>query len=162
MDCPCGSGQSYDQCCQPVIAGTAPAATPEALMRARYSAFVTEEIDFLRQSLHPEHREDHDPDAVRDWARESHWQGLEILATEGGGPGDDTGRVEFACEYTLEEEFHRHHEDARFARHDGRWYFVDGEAVVPRPYRRQAPKVGRNDPCPCGSGKKFKKCCGRA
>jgi hypothetical protein len=29
-------------------------------------------------------------------------------------------------------------------------------------FRRSEPKVGRNDPCPCGSGKKFKKCCGRA
>jgi len=28
-------------------------------------------------------------------------------------------------------------------------------------FRREAPKVGRNDPCPCGSGKKFKKCCGK-
>ncbi|MBS4095807.1 MAG: SEC-C domain-containing protein [Sulfuricella sp.] len=28
------------------------------------------------------------------------------------------------------------------------------------PVRREAPKVGRNDPCPCGSGKKFKQCCG--
>ena len=26
--------------------------------------------------------------------------------------------------------------------------------------RRQGPKVGRNDPCPCGSGSKYKKCCG--
>ena len=30
------------------------------------------------------------------------------------------------------------------------------------PVTREAPKVGRNDPCPCGSGKKFKKCCGAA
>ena len=29
-------------------------------------------------------------------------------------------------------------------------------------FRRETPKVGRNDPCPCGSGKKFKKCCGKA
>lgn len=29
-----------------------------------------------------------------------------------------------------------------------------------QPYRRPEPKVGRNDPCPCGSGKKYKKCCG--
>jgi preprotein translocase subunit SecA len=28
------------------------------------------------------------------------------------------------------------------------------------PYKRESPKVGRNDPCPCGSGKKYKKCCG--
>ncbi|WP_046079743.1 preprotein translocase subunit SecA [Halomonas sp. HG01] len=33
-----------------------------------------------------------------------------------------------------------------------------GEA---RPQRREGPKVGRNDPCPCGSGKKFKQCCGK-
>jgi len=32
----------------------------------------------------------------------------------------------------------------------------------PEPIRREQPKVGRNDPCPCGSGKKYKKCCGRA
>ncbi|WP_028487029.1 preprotein translocase subunit SecA [Thiomicrorhabdus chilensis] len=28
-------------------------------------------------------------------------------------------------------------------------------------YRREMPKVGRNDPCPCGSGKKYKQCCGK-
>lgn len=28
-------------------------------------------------------------------------------------------------------------------------------------YVREQPKVGRNDPCPCGSGKKYKKCCGK-
>ena len=31
----------------------------------------------------------------------------------------------------------------------------------PEPYERESPKIGRNDPCPCGSGKKYKKCCGR-
>lgn len=30
----------------------------------------------------------------------------------------------------------------------------------PQPYVRPEPKIGRNDPCPCGSGKKYKKCCG--
>lgn len=30
-----------------------------------------------------------------------------------------------------------------------------------RPVRREGPKVGRNDPCPCGSGKKYKQCCGQ-
>ncbi len=32
--------------------------------------------------------------------------------------------------------------------------------TVSAPVRRDIPKVGRNDPCPCGSGKKYKKCCG--
>ena len=33
--------------------------------------------------------------------------------------------------------------------------------TVQQPYVRSVPKVGRNDPCPCGSGKKYKKCCGK-
>jgi preprotein translocase subunit SecA len=36
-----------------------------------------------------------------------------------------------------------------------------GELTIDLPVRRDAPKVGRNDPCPCGSGKKYKNCCGR-
>ena len=36
----------------------------------------------------------------------------------------------------------------------------DQEPPRPEPFRRKVPKVGRNDPCPCGSGKKYKKCCG--
>ena len=36
------------------------------------------------------------------------------------------------------------------------------DSVVASTVRRDAPKAGRNDPCPCGSGKKFKKCCGAA
>ena len=36
-----------------------------------------------------------------------------------------------------------------------------GESRMELPIKREAPKVGRNEPCPCGSGKKFKSCCGR-
>ncbi len=35
-------------------------------------------------------------------------------------------------------------------------------AEAPKPVKRAEPKVGRNDPCPCGSGKKYKQCCGKA
>lgn len=34
------------------------------------------------------------------------------------------------------------------------------ERTIATTYQREHPKIGRNDPCPCGSGKKFKKCCG--
>jgi uncharacterized protein len=36
------------------------------------------------------------------------------------------------------------------------------ERSIATSYQREHPKVGRNDPCPCGNGKKFKKCCGAA
>jgi preprotein translocase subunit SecA len=40
---------------------------------------------------------------------------------------------------------------------------IDGTQVdhKPEPVRNRAPRVGRNDPCPCGSGKKYKQCCGK-
>ena len=55
----------------------------------------------------------------------------------------------------------QHHERAEFSRIDGRWFYIDGEMIKAKPVVREAPKVGRNEPCPCGSGKKYKKCCGR-
>ncbi len=45
-------------------------------------------------------------------------------------------------------------------REQGDWKFEDGEFVTDRPIVRDQPKTGRNDLCPCGSGKKYKKCCG--
>lgn len=162
MSCPCGSEQTFDQCCGPIIAGEREAPTAEALMRARYTAYTQVETDFLLASLHPEHREEHDEDSVRQWAQESDWHGLTILGATAGGDGDDEGRVEFACEYTYDGKDRVHHEDALFRRHDGRWYFVEGDQVQSRPFVREEPKVGRNDPCPCGSGKKYKKCCAGA
>lgn len=38
---------------------------------------------------------------------------------------------------------------------------VDNESKAQNTFRRDVPKVGRNDPCPCGSGKKYKQCCGK-
>ena len=35
------------------------------------------------------------------------------------------------------------------------------DSSVKTPYKRKGEKIGRNDPCPCGSGKKYKNCCGR-
>ena len=53
-----------------------------------------------------------------------------------------------------------HHELAEFRKSGDTWYFFDGKMVGPGQFTRETPKVGRNDPCPCGSGRKFKKCCG--
>ncbi|HPF69279.1 MAG TPA: YchJ family protein [Candidatus Krumholzibacteria bacterium] len=160
MNCPCGSGASFADCCEPVVTGARPAATAEQLMRARYSAYATANVDFLTDSLHPEHRDEYDPEGAREWAEQSEWHGLEILATDKGGEDDDEGTVEFAATYTYNGEFQRYHEVGSFLRADGRWYFVEGAPGVRRPVVREEPKIGRNDPCPCGSGRKYKRCCG--
>ncbi|MBC2715271.1 MAG: YchJ family protein [Desulfobacteraceae bacterium] len=159
--CPCGSGIAYAECCEPVIKGEISAETAEQLMRARYCAYAKVETDFLLKSLHPDHRNGHDDNQTREWAANSTWEGLEIVKTENGGKDDSSGTVEFIAYYTVKEEKNKHHELASFIKHDDVWYFTDGAAVPPKQFVRASPKVGRNDPCPCNSGKKYKKCCGR-
>ena len=159
--CHCGSGKAYEACCQPYITGAAPAPTAEALMRSRYSAYAAGAIDYLGETLHPEHKADWDRDATARWAGSSEWMSLEIRATEAGGENDDEGVVEFIATFREGDQLKAHAERSNFAKVDGRWYYVDGVTPKPATQRNEGPKVGRNDPCPCGSGKKFKKCCGK-
>jgi SEC-C motif-containing protein len=161
-ECPCGSGQAYEACCEPIIAGTAPAATAEALMRSRYSAYVKHAYDHLRVTLAEAERNDFSPEQAKSWSESSDWLGLKILRTEAGGPGDDAGIVEFNARFRAGGKEHDHHEVAKFAREDGRWVYAGLVEEKIETFRREMPKVGRNDPCPCGSGRKYKKCCGAA
>jgi SEC-C motif-containing protein len=157
--CPCGSGKTFAECCGPVLAG-APAATPEALMRSRYSAYATRNYLHLRRSLSTEQQGDFSEKDAREWAESSEWLGLEVTGTEAGGDADSEGTVDFVARFKTAGEERKHVEKARFIREEGNWVYAG--MIVPKaePVRREAAKVGRNDPCPCGSGKKFKKCCG--
>ena len=162
-DCPCGSGREFDDCCGPYLAGRDTPPTAEALMRARYTAHTRVELDFIQDTHDPDSREDIDRGATERWARRAEWLGLEIRNVEAGGADDDVGGVEFVAHYRERGERRRHHELARFKRaDDGAWQYVDGEVPEPETVRHATPRVGRNDPCPCGSGRKYKKCCGSA
>jgi SEC-C motif domain protein len=158
--CHCNSGQDFNNCCGPILAGEKSAATAEALMRSRYSAYVSGETDYLEESLHPEHRSDYDAAATRSWANKADWLGLEIRSTKDGGENDSEGEVEFIANYRDDGVVHTHHEISRFKKESDRWYYVDGDTPKVETYKNEQPKVGRNEPCPCGSGKKYKKCCG--
>lgn len=157
--CPCRSGLEFGQCCEPYLTGAKLPPTPEALMRSRYSAFATGNIPYLEETLLPGTRDDFDAKGAADWAAASEWTGLEIRHTEGGGAGESEGIVEFVAHYRQAGDERVHHETSTFKHQDGRWWYVDGIMGV-RP--RRAEKIGRNDPCSCGSGKKYKKCCGVA
>jgi SEC-C motif domain protein len=157
--CPCGSGLAFEACCGPIIAG-APAPTAEALMRSRYSAYVQHAYAHLERSLSTAQRRDFAPADAKRWAEGSEWLGLEIRSVRQGGPEDATGVVEFAARFRVGGQEKTHLETALFAREDGRWVYAGQEEIHPVPVRRETPKIGRNDPCPCGSGKKYKKCCG--
>ncbi|MEW5745172.1 MAG: YchJ family protein [Nitrospirota bacterium] len=158
--CPCGSNTAYDACCRPLIQGERPAETAEQLMRSRYSAYVKKELEYIFASLHPGHRSDYDARSTRAWAESAQWHGIEIVKTVGGGPDDHEGQVEFVVTYSEDGTAREHHELSTFEKEAGTWYFVSGKTIPPKPVVRPAPKVGRNDPCSCGSGRKYKKCCG--
>ena len=160
-ECPCKSGKAYGECCGPLISGSAKAETAEALMRARYTSYVTGDIGFLKSSATKAVQDEFDEATTRAWSSSSTWHGLEVIKTEGGQSSDSEGVVEFRALYTANGEFCNHHEVSKFAKENGEWKFVDGDLVGETPIVREEPKVGRNDPCPCGSGKKYKKCCGR-
>jgi SEC-C motif-containing protein len=128
-------------------------------MRSRYTAYVRSAIDYLIETQAEETRRGLDRDVIARWSRETRWQGLEIVATERGGEQDDDGIVEFVARGVSQGAAFAQRERSRFRREGGRWYYVDGKAAG-EPARRAA-AVGRNEPCPCGSGMKHKRCCGK-
>jgi SEC-C motif domain protein len=157
--CPCGSGLEFAECCEPVINGSIPAETAEKLMRARYAAHVVVQMDFIYESTHPDHRQGYDHKGTEEWAANTDWQGLEIIGTQKGGPDDSTGEVEFIARFRAKDVPSEHHENAQFKKEQDIWYFTDGSTVRPKPLI--VTKIGRNEPCSCGSGVKYKKCCGK-
>ena len=74
QQCHCQSGKPFAECCEPYIKGVNNPSTAEALMRSRYSAYVTEDIPYLANTLHPKEREDFDETGAAKWAREANWQ----------------------------------------------------------------------------------------
>ena len=158
--CHCGSGRSYLDCCSPYISGARVPPTAEALMRSRYSAYAEGAVDYLGETLHPGHRADWDREATRRWSEGAEWLGLEIVSCTAGQAGDSEGWVEFIARFREKDGVKQHHERSRFESENGRWYYVEGDTPKPQTRRHEQPRVGRNEPCPCGSGKKFKRCCG--
>ena len=99
-NCPCKSGKLFGECCGPIIAGAVKAETAEALMRARYSSYVTGDIEFLRTSATAAVQAEFDENASKAWSKAAQWHGLEILSTQEGQKDDQKGVVEFRALYT--------------------------------------------------------------
>ena len=161
MKCPCTSGKEFAACCEPILTKKQKAVTAEQLMRSRYTAYATNNVDWIVDSQSPDGRQFVDRKATEQWSRSATWHRMEVLQATDGGPDDTEGFVDFKAYYSIGAEDITHHEVASFRKEDGEWFFVDGIEVKPRPFKRMEPKVGPNDPCTCGSGKKWKKCHGK-
>ena len=152
--CPCGSNKSYAECCQPLLIGEKRADTPEQLMRSRFTAFYRGDAwQYILATWHPEYRPAVSEAELAEESRLAKWEKLEVRETKIDG---NQGEVTFCAWYRDRQGLHPHLERSQFVRFEGDWVYTTGEFL---PYSR-AVKVKPNDPCPCGSGKKYKKCCG--
>lgn len=155
--CPCCSKKQFNECCEPIINGKAVAQTPEQLMRSRYTAYAKGYISYIIESTHPESRKTIDVESITQWSAQSEWIGLEIIKTQ---DKPEQHIVEFIAKYNQNGRDIQHHEIAYFKKQKNSWFYYKGHTPGIKTVRNQEPKTGRNDSCPCGSGKKFKKCCG--
>ena len=153
--CLCGSGHEYQQCCKPFHIGKKLPATALALMRSRYVAYVLRDVTYLQGTWEVTKRP-----AVIDFSRENiTWLRLEIVETKKGGPTDNKGIVTFKAFYLENGNECVMNEISRFMKTNGRWFYLDGFIKSMGAINIQT-NLGKNAACTCGSGKKFKRCCG--
>lgn len=120
--CPCGSGDPYAACCGPLLRAEVLAQTAEQLMRSRFTAYALGDVAHLERTWHPGHRP-----AEIDLDDNPAWTALDVVSTEGGGPDDAEGVVEFRARWSAGSRSGELHEVSRFARRGGRWVYVDGD-----------------------------------
>jgi SEC-C motif-containing protein len=119
-------------------------------MRSRYTAFVLKDADYLIKTWHPSCHAAVFRHDIENGFAQTEWHGLTVYAQEAGATPDE-GYVSFVARFSEQGKPGAIIERSRFLKENGQWYYIDGTR----------PLFGRNDPCPCGSGKKFKKCCGQ-
>ena len=149
---------AYSDCCQPYHEGISKAETAERLMRTRYSAFVLVKPEYIVKTTLPAQQSLLDMKAIEKWAKETNWAGLEIVEHT-SKLGKRHAQVEFKAYYhevdssgeALKEKQQAHHERSTFVKVDENWYFLDPTVTI---------NVTQKQPCICGSGEKFKRCCG--
>lgn len=147
--CPCGSQNPYEECCKKYLEGGALAPDCETLMRSRYTAFVKNDMAYLKKTWHPDTLPDDLTDEPNDWIY------LEIISSDSG---DTEGEVEFIAKLIYDGKLEVLHEVSSFEKIDGAWLYHSGEFEDDEV---QVKKIKKSDPCPCLSGKVFKNCHGK-
>ena len=121
MLCFCGSAIPFQDCCGKYITGTQKAPTALALMKSRYSAYATQQADYLLNTTHSSQRKYYSKADILNWAKANEWQKLEIISfTE--------NTVEFKAYFLDENKVNQvHYEFSTFKQENGSWFYVDGK-----------------------------------
>jgi SEC-C motif domain protein len=151
-NCPCGSSKNYASCCGLYIDDGKLPETPEILMRSRYTAYSQANIDYIQRTMKGPALDHFNAEAAKQWATIVKWLELEVLHSN---VQKTKGYVEFIAYFNEQGKKNSIHELSEFHEINGQWYYVDGKQNPSKPYK----KIGRNDSCLCGSGKKYKACC---
>lgn len=122
-------------------------------MRSRYSAFCCQALSYLQQSCVTELQAEQSPEQLRDFVQQAHFIRLQILPLPTLTMVKGEGYVHFQVWYLLGHQLHSFRELSHFVHRQGRWLYSSGDVS-----EQATQKIGRNDPCPCGSGRKFKSC----
>ena len=123
--CPCGLQSSFIDCCGRYINGNTPAPTPEALMRSRYSAYTTANIDYIQKTMRGPASKNFDPIDTQQWAESVDWLGLEVIKSS--KVKHKKGYVEFIATYFVNHHQQKIHERSEFHFVNNCWYYVNGE-----------------------------------
>ena len=122
--CPCGSGKTYSECCEPFHLRKKIPATAEQLMRSRYTAYVFPNGEYLLETTLPSERKYHSKTEMEAWGKINTWAKLEILAKP------SPSKVEFRAYFTDPDgKTNIHHEKSVFKKIQNRWFYVSGEFV---------------------------------
>jgi SEC-C motif-containing protein len=151
--CPCGSGKKFANCCYPIIENYS-AQSPEQLMRSRYSAYSLGEYQYILNTYHSSTRPNLSVLQFEQDSKGTQWIKLRVLDASKDGT---RGSVEFKAISKEQGKVFCLHENSRFTFEDSKWFYVDGDIQDDS----GLVKLGRNEPCICGSEQKFKRCCGR-
>ncbi|QMT60627.1 MULTISPECIES: YchJ family protein [unclassified Legionella] len=153
--CPCGSQNKYELCCGLYLEKQQHPQTPEQLMRSRYTAYSMGKIDYIKKTMKGKALVGFNELQAEQWAKSVTWVSLEVLNSN--IPDPNIGYVEFAARYSEDNTIKIIHELSEFHKENDRWFYVSGVHKQGLE-KTKKPKVARNAPCPCGSGKKFKNC----
>jgi SEC-C motif-containing protein len=144
MECYCGSKKEFSECCGVFLSQKELPSTPLQLMRSRYSAYVSANAEYILNTTTKQNRFEHEIELIDEFCKSVTWLGLDIVYAK-------DNIVEFKAYYKDADGIKMQHERSTFVLEEGIWLYDSGVFLNS--------KIQRNDPCPCGSGKKYKKCC---